>query len=97
MMADALKPCPFCGANEWFDDEADGRPYIVLPHDDDCFESFGGRPEMWLDPQNAEEVRRWNHRPAEDALSAESADLKRKLHNLHEYVVYDAELKEDDE
>lgn len=86
-MSEELKPCPFCGCtkiNEYAesvdvgDEYANIFNYIVECPDCQC--SRG-------DSRTSDVIKRWNTRPAEDALKAEVERLKNKLALVKKHIV----------
>lgn len=59
-MNEKLKPCPFCGSDNW-DRLWDGSHFQMLFHKDDCYLNCDGNPEMILDGDAIHQAR-WNRR-----------------------------------
>lgn len=80
---DELKTCPFCGLLEpekiMFCDDIIGWKYILL-----C-RFCGAKITSLADMDDA--IRKWNTRPAEDALEAEVENLKWTIEKVKNHLV----------
>jgi hypothetical protein len=56
-----LKPCPFCGADDWF---FDGISFWCLEHHEGCHLYVDGNPEMILNNDKGQ-IGAWNRRTAD--------------------------------
>lgn len=82
-MSKELKPCPFCGSNRIVEEtETDNSGCVPMTVWFVKCTACGSFKNSISNPDRA--IKRWNTRPAEDALNAENERLKEALKEIRE-------------